>query len=207
MKSRGAWGAGAALAAVAAVLIGASWHRRWGATPAEAAGPLPGDDLISQPVFQSTRAITIEAAPQAVWPWLVQMGMGRGGWYSYDWWLGKLSITPAVSAAAIIEDLQDLKVGDAVDLIDKMVFRVQDLRPNRALVLHADEHQIPLQPWVKSWAFVLEPLEGGATRLIVRERSAWDHKWIGFLTAFTNWLWFVANRRQLKNLKALAEAA
>jgi hypothetical protein len=65
---------------------------------------------------------------------------------------------------------------------------------------------MPLQPWAKSWAFVLEPLAGGATRLLVRERSVWCRKWVGLLTTGTNWLWFLATRRQLKNLKALVEA-
>ncbi|MDR0592837.1 MAG: hypothetical protein LBG60_06185 [Bifidobacteriaceae bacterium] len=207
MRLRSALRISAALAAVGAITVGSRLHRGWGATAAERAAPLPGDDLVRQPIFHSTRAITIEAAPEAVWPWIVQMGMGRGGWYSYDDWAGRVSSVSAVSASAVIPDLQDLKVGDAVDLIDRMVFRVQDLQPNRALVLHADEHQMPLQPWVKSWAFVLQPIEGGSTRLLVRERSVWRRKWVGLLTAFTNWAWFLATRRQLKNLKALAEAA
>jgi hypothetical protein len=168
---------------------------------------LPGDDLIENPVFRSTRAITIEAPPEAVWPWLVQMGMGRAGWYSFDSWAAKVSTVPTTSASAVITHLQDLKVGDPIDLVDRMVFHVQDIQPNRALVLHADEHQVPLQPWIKTWAFVLEPLEGGSTRLIVRETSVWERKWIGVLTAITNWFWFFATRRQLKNLKALVEAS
>jgi hypothetical protein len=134
------------------------------------------------------------------------MGTGRAGWYSSDSLISRFSSAPIVSASTIIQDLQDLKVGDAVDLIDTMVFRVHQLESNRAIVLLADEHQLPLQPWVKSWAFVMEPIEGGATRLLVRERSYWTRTWVGFATAFTNWLWFLLTRGLLRNLKALAEA-
>jgi hypothetical protein len=207
MKPRTAWGIGAALGAIGAIVVGSRSHRGWGATREELAAPLPGDDSVLNPVFRSTRAITIEAPPEAVWPWLVQMGMGRAGWYSYDSWAAKFSSVPTVSATTILPHLQELKAGDPVDLINRMVFHVLDLQPNRALVLHADEHQMPLQPWVKSWSFALQPLEGGSTRLLVRELSRWDRKWVGFLTSFTNWVWFLATRRQLKNLKALVEAA
>ncbi|MDR2373321.1 MAG: hypothetical protein LBD77_04330 [Bifidobacteriaceae bacterium] len=206
MTLRRVWGVGAGLAVVGGIAIGARLHRGWGATADERAAPLPGDDLIANPVFESTRAITIQAAPDSVWPWLVQMGMGRGGWYSYDSWAALISSVPTASASRIIPKFQNLRLGDAVELGDRMVFQVKDLRPNRALVLHADEHQVPLQPWIKTWAFVLEPLEGGATRLLVRERSSWTRRWVGAATAVTGWIWFWATRRQLKNLKALVEA-
>ena len=60
------------------------WHMRWGATDEEAHGAMPGDDLIAG-AGPATRAITIRAAPENVWPWLVQLGYGKAGWYSYDW--------------------------------------------------------------------------------------------------------------------------
>ncbi|MDR1442518.1 MAG: hypothetical protein LBJ02_09070 [Bifidobacteriaceae bacterium] len=206
MKLRTVWWFGAALAAAGAIATGSRLHRRWGATGEEQAAPLPGDELVQNPAFSSTRAITIQAPPSAVWPWLVQVGMGRAGWYSYDSWAAKVSSAPTSSASTVIADLQDLKNGDVIDLIDSVVFRVHDIRPERALVL-AGEYQVPLQPWRKSWAFVLEPVEGGATRLLVRERSAWERRWVGAVTATTNWLWFFATRRMLKNLKALVEAS
>ena len=62
----------------------ARWRRTWGIDPSEAAKPLPGDDLVPVSTAIETRGITIDAPPDAVWPWLVQMGFGRGGWYSYD---------------------------------------------------------------------------------------------------------------------------
>jgi uncharacterized protein YndB with AHSA1/START domain len=206
MKLRSSWSIGAVLAGAGIIALGSRLHRGWGATPAEQAAPLPGDELVPRPIFRSTRAITIQAPPATVWPWLVQVGMGRAGWYSYDSWAALISSVPTTSASAVIPDLQDLKVGDAVDLVDRIFFRVHDIQPEHALVL-SSEYQMPLQPWLKSWAFVLEPVEGGATRLLVRERSDWERKWVGAATAFTNWLWFAATRRMLKNLKALAESA
>jgi hypothetical protein len=61
------------------------WQLRWGATDDEVASVMPGDDVVQQPTFDATRAVTIQARPEAIWPWLVQMGMTRAGWYSYDW--------------------------------------------------------------------------------------------------------------------------
>jgi hypothetical protein len=205
MRQLRAFALGGAVAAAAVVAVGARLHRGWGSTPEERVGPLPGDDLIPNPKFRSTRAITIDARPEAVWPWLVQMGAGRGGWYSYDTLAGLFSGPPTVSATSIVEPLQDLRVGDPVDLVDRMVFSVAELIPGEAMVLLADENQKPLQPWTKSWTFALKPVPGGATRLLVREVSAWDSALVGTATAFTGWLWFLATRRQLLNLKTLVE--
>ncbi|MDR3359937.1 MAG: hypothetical protein LBO20_04690, partial [Bifidobacteriaceae bacterium] len=186
MKAARALGVGAVIAAgAAATAIGAKLHRHWGASAEEAAGPLPGDNLVGQNItFRSTRAITIEAPPEAVWPWLVQMGLGRGGWYSYDKLLGLISPMPTTSASEIKAEFQDLKVADPVELILSMAFTVAELVPNEALVLFA-EHRMPVQPWTKSWAFVLKPLPGGATRLLVRETSHWDSRRVGVATAVT----------------------
>jgi hypothetical protein len=60
------------------------WHLRWGATDGEVSAPMPGDGVIDRPSFNATRAITVAAPPAEVWPWLVQIGFGRAGWYSYD---------------------------------------------------------------------------------------------------------------------------
>jgi hypothetical protein len=94
-----------------------------------------------------------------------------------------------------------------VELILPMMFQVGEIVPNEYLLLVADENQQPLQPWVKTWVFALKPLEGGSTRLLVRETSAWSSWLVGAATACTGWLWFWGTRRQLKNIKALAEAS
>src|SRR5690349_13402587 len=106
----------------AATLVAAAYSppvRRWcltyGATAEEAAGVLPGDELLPDPDVVSTRAVTIGAAPQAVWPWLVQMGSGRGGAYTYDW-IENLFGLNMHSADEILPQFQDLAAGDVLPL-------------------------------------------------------------------------------------------
>jgi hypothetical protein len=84
------------------------WHQRWGATDQEVRAPMPGDDLLAKASFNATRAITIQAPPGAVWPWIVQIGYDRAGWYSYD--LFDHGARP--SARRILPQLQHPKVGD-----------------------------------------------------------------------------------------------
>lgn len=143
------------------------WRNRclsWGATRAEVEGPLPGDDLLETPSVTTTRAVTIEAAPEAIWPWLVQMGPGRGGAYTYDWVENLLGLHMH-SANEILPEFQTLHVGDAARLGRRgPVLRVAALDPQRSLVLSSDDGR-----WV--WALVLVPADGG-TRLISRNRLA-----------------------------------
>lgn len=143
------------------------WRRRcltWGATAQEANGPLPGDDLLAKPELVTTRAVTIDAAPEAVWPWLVQMGPGRGGAYTYDW-IENLYGLNMHSADEILPEFQHLQVGDARRLgRSGAVLRVAALEPQRSLVLRSDDGQ-----WV--WAFTLVP-DGEGTRLISRNLIA-----------------------------------
>ena len=143
------------------------WRRRcltWGATREEASGPLPGDDLLEKPAILSTRAITIDTAPEAIWPWLVQMGPGRGGAYTYDW-IQNLFGLNMHNADEILPAFQDLHVGDGWQLgRSGPVLRVAALDPQRSMVLRSDDGQ-----WV--WAFVLVPA-GTGTRLVSRNRVA-----------------------------------
>ncbi|TNB74251.1 hypothetical protein FHJ30_06055 [Arthrobacter sp. BB-1] len=134
---------------------------RWGTQGEEAVEPLPGDDRVPRPAFQSTRAITIEAPPEQVWPWIVQMGIYRAGFYSHD--LVERAMVRARyvegkhSAARIHPELQNLKVGDQVPYGGGAYATVTEIEPNRHLV--AGE------------AFVLRPLPNNCTRLIVRYRG------------------------------------
>src|SRR6478672_6897855 len=102
-----------AVVGVAAVLR----HRylKWGATSREQAQPLVGDDLLPAVDLSATRAITVDAPADAVWPWLVQLGQGRGGFYSYDW-LEQMVGAGIRSADYIVPELQQLAVGDTVPL-------------------------------------------------------------------------------------------
>jgi hypothetical protein len=157
----------AGLAASAHVASYALWRRQcltWGATPSEAGAELPGDDLLANPYVVATRAVGIDAPAELVWPWLVQMGPGRGGAYTYDWVENILGLNMH-SADAIIPDWQHITVGDAWRLGARgPVLRVEILEPKHALVVRSDDGN-----WV--WALVLEPT-AAMTRLISRNRIA-----------------------------------
>src|SRR6187397_3299325 len=139
----------------------------WGATEEEAGRSLPGDELLEDPAVVSTRAITIDAPPSAVWPWLVQMGSGRGGAYTYDW-IENLFGLGMHSADEILPQFQDLNLGDEIPLgPGRPRMRVEVFEPERALTLRFED-----QNWV--WTFALFP-EGAATRLLSRNRIATPH--------------------------------
>src|SRR2546428_8278858 len=107
------------------------WHLRWGATEEEVRRTLPGDEVVIDPTFDATRAITVEAPPEDIWPWIVQMGFGRAGWYSYD----LLDNFGRRSAKQIIPSLQDVQAGDVVPMGPGGGGpRGKDLSPPEALV-------------------------------------------------------------------------
>jgi hypothetical protein len=140
------------------------WCLSWGATESEAARDLPGDDLLTDAGIVSTRAVHVDAPPSAIWPWLVQMGPGRGGAYTYDW-IENLMGLGMHSADRILPEYQELAVGDAQRLGARgPVLRVAELEPERSLVFRSDDGN-----WV--WAFSLAPDSTG-TRLISRNRIA-----------------------------------
>ena len=111
--------AGAALAgglgSLAYPIFFRRWCLTWGARPEEVSRNLPGDELLADAGIVSTRAITVDAPPGAIWPWLVQMGSGRGGVYTYDWIENLLGLNMH-SARRILPQFQDLKVGDELPL-------------------------------------------------------------------------------------------
>lgn len=136
----------------------------WGATREEAARPLPGDELLDPADIVATRAITIDAPASAIWPWLVQMGPGRGGAYTYDW-IENLFGLDIHSADRIHQEWQDLEVGDVMRSgKGKLGMRVEILEPERILSIRSEAGD-----WV--WTFALVP-ENGSTRLISRNRIA-----------------------------------
>jgi hypothetical protein len=159
------------VAAALAVGAGAAayrlvWRQRlltWGATAAEAAAVMAGDDLLPDADIVSTRAVTISAPPGAIWPWLVQMGSGRGGAYTYDW-IENLFGLGMHSADEVLEEFQNLKVGDA--------FPLGPNRPRMHVALLEPEHSLAFRfedgNWV--WMFAVEPAADGAARLISRNR-------------------------------------
>jgi hypothetical protein len=166
------------IGAVAALSGARRVRRRSGATDAEVCAALPGDDVVSDPMWQSTRAITIAAPPHQVWPWIVQMGFPthRAGWYTPPW-LDRLTFgISATSSDQIRPDLQQLEPGDRVpDSEDWSVyFRVAAVDRQHALVLHSTRHLIkPIRTVDFSWAFVLREIETHRTRLYIRARVSY----------------------------------
>src|SRR5438477_12995456 len=127
------------------------WHLRWGASDEELQRPLPGDDEIQQPLYATTRAVTIKAQPADIWPWLVQMGYQRGGLYSYDWLDRLFGILDRPSATRILPEFQHLAVGDAIPLGWGPSWPVAAIEPDHALVL--DMRNMGGIDWV--WQFGL----------------------------------------------------
>lgn len=163
----GAAGLAVTAAGAAALSYPLLFRRRcltWGARPAEVARPLPGDELLAEADIGSTRAVTIAVPPEAVWPWLVQLGSGRGGAYTYDWIENLLGLDMH-STDEILPQFQDVKVGDEFQLgKGRPAMRVEVLDPARVLTFRFADGN-----WV--WIFALFPEDGG-TRLVSRNRIA-----------------------------------
>jgi hypothetical protein len=174
------------------------WHLSWGATAAESVAAMPGDSLISEPHFAPTRSITIAAPPKVVWPWIVQMGYGRAGWYSYD----RLDNAGRRSASVILPQYQHPEVGDAVPMTgrvnDVTAFRVESFTPGVEML------------WAKpdaTWAWLLRATGDGGTRLVTRVRA----RYIGPTAPLSMMLMelgdFPMMRKCLLGLKSRAEMA
>ncbi|HEY0189103.1 MAG TPA: SRPBCC family protein [Cellulomonas sp.] len=148
---------------------------RWGARQDEVARTLPGDDRLPHADLVATRAITIAAPAEDVWPWLVQLGRGRGGFYSYDV-LENLIGLDLHSADEIVPEWQDVAVGDQVGLAEGVGLEVVVAEPPAAFVLAGapTEQTGAMMPFGFVWAFLLRPgPTEGSTRLVVRERYAY----------------------------------
>jgi hypothetical protein len=169
------------------------WQHRWGATDAEVRRAMPGDDLVPD-AASTTRAITIAAPAEQVWPWLVQLGYGRAGWYSYDW----IDNDGQPSADRILPELQQLQVGDQILMLPEMGPRVREVEPNRFFVAGDQEAGV--------WCLALYPTPRGC-RLISRWRVDWP---LTPATAF--WILlsdpgaFIMERKMLKGIRSRAEA-
>lgn len=205
---------GAALSAVSYRRWLKPRQERWGATDEEIATELPGDGFVAGPAAQFTRAITIGAPREEVWPWIVQLGADRGGFYTYDC-LENLIGFDIHSADEIVEQWQDLEVGDVVhmDRARTSGWYVVDLRPREALVLQMADLAAgrPLRRdeklhWEFLWTFALLEAPGGATRLLVRERVAFGGALTGLLFAPVGLVSFVMTRGMLLGIKSRAES-
>lgn len=187
---------GAVLTALGSLPVLRTWAMQWGSTEAELDTTLPGDDLTPAAHHVVTRAMTINAPASAVWPWLVQLGRGRGGFYSYDV-LENLVGLGIRSTDRIEARLQDLALGDRVHLAEGLALTVRTLEPDHALVLaglpEEDDTGGPgaTMPFRFTWAFVLDEIPGNATRLVVRERYEYLTSSAAFIVepvTFASWL-------------------
>jgi hypothetical protein len=187
------FGAVAAAAAAAGFVAVRTWYRTWGLDGDDSERSLPGDDLVPDASAVDTRTIDLDAPPEAVWPWLIQMGCGRAGWYSYD-----VIDMKGTSARSILPEHQSLEVGDVLPTHPGGGFVVRVLEPDRALVAYMDSDLAQTQAaaasgagadatpanlqaagsfmsgmrdFSASWAFVLDPIGDGRTRLIERVRA------------------------------------
>lgn len=191
------WVVGAlVLLAVVMLLIGLyigvirPWHVRWGATDDEVAHVMPGDDLVPKAVV-TTRAITIDAEPRDVWPWLVQIGFGRAGWYSYDW----IDNDGQPSADRIVPEYQNLQIGDQIEIVPGMGPNVVTIDPAQAIVSAADDRS-------SGWCLGLYPIEGGGTRLISRWRNNWEvTPATAFIIALTDPGAFIMEQKMLRVIR------
>jgi hypothetical protein len=174
---------------------------RWGATDLESDGSLPGDDLIANPDLTATRAITVHTSAEQVWPWIAQLGQGRGGFYSYDV-LENLVGCDIHSADQIVPQWQDITVGDQVKLHPEVGLAVAALERGRSLVLRGG---VPIgnisPPYDFTWAFVLQEQPDGTTRLLVRERYAYTQRWAPFLVEPVTVVSFVMSHKMLRGIR------
>ena len=204
----------AGMASVAAAGVLQTLGRTYGSSADERRRALPGDELVEAPQVITNHATTINAPATSVWPWLVQMGWGRGQWYTARWVDRLLFPRNGASADVIVPELQDLKVGDVV--LDgppeaNCSFSVEGLAENRYLVLHSREHLPP--GWAQrgagidfTWVFVLDDLGDGRTRLLFRCRSRLWPRWVeAFYVAAMIPADFVMSRQMLRGISRRVE--
>ena len=193
---RGTCAAGIAVAVYGVALR--PWHLRWGATEDEVRRTLPGDELVATPMVAATRAITIECPPDEVWPWLVQQGYGRAGWYAY-----RIDNAWRPSPDYVVPEWQHLAVGDVLQTDARSGFTVTELESNHYWVGVIDGERGRI-----SAVQYLEPRADGTTRLVQRVRAYFAPT----LGALAFWVAFdlgdfVFMRKQLLGIKRRAEAA
>jgi hypothetical protein len=179
------------------------WFSRWGTTPEELARVMPGDALIPDATEMSMQAVTVNAPPEDIWPWLVQVGYQRGGLYSYDWLDRLFGFLDRPSATRILPEFQHLAVGDKVPWGRAGTeLTVGVVEPLRALALSHEDRGFK---WV--WQFGLYPLDDRRTRFVTRGSEQVPNNllwWLGMRVMEP--ASFIMTRRFLLGVRQRAEA-
>lgn len=190
---------------------------RWGATAGEVSQNLPGDEFVPSPNYCTTRAISIQAPPARVWPWILQIGYQRGGFYSYDALERLAGLTGLKSTKELAPDWQNIQLEESVLISPVTPLELVVMQPERAFVLHTVMNPFTAEPvatragsaymdW--SWAFILAPTGTASTRLLIRVRAELQPRLLATAPA---WLalepiHFLMERKMLQGIKARAEA-
>lgn len=182
------------------------WHRNWGATEKEVNRQLPGDDLVPEPSDETTRAVTVNAPADDVWPWIVQLGQGRGGFYSYTW-LENLAGAGIHNINRIVPEFQHLEEGDSIRMVREDYWlqspitsmKVKRIDPDRTLVLQGHDGG--------TWTFHLNPIDQMTTRFIVRGRKPRNRTFLGYILRYLTYELphFIMERGMMLGIKGRAE--
>ena len=176
------------------LLVVKPWHMRWGATDDEVTRAMPGDELIPG-AGSATRAITVDATPEVVWPWLVQLGYGKAGWYSYDW----IDNDFRPSADRILPEYQHLRPGDKILMMPEMGFVVDSVNEPLSIVS-------VLEDGSTSWCLGLYPNPSGSTRLVSRWRPKFEMTPATFfLTVLSEPGTFIMEQKMLRTIRDRVE--
>ena len=184
----------------------------WGTRESEATDPLPGDELVPNPKWSYTLGTDVAAPPEAVWPWVAQVGQRRGGFYSYQT-LENLVGCRIQNTTELLPEYQHPEVGEKLYLHPTAPpLRIEIVDPPHALVLFGSPADVAAeQSWgVSTWQFIVRPASPGKSRLLTRGRSDFSPGWVSRL-AFGRFpiepITFVMSRKMLLEIKRLAEAA
>ena len=176
------------------------WHMRWGATDEEVRASMHGDELVPSVTFNATRAITVDAPPERVWPWIVQMGYGRAGFYTYD--IADNGGYP--SADRILDEYQNFEIGDWTFNMNSVFGIELPLSEFDAFKVKAFETSKWLL-WEKTgstWSWLLRQLPNERNRLILRIRARPESL---FWTLFMEFGDAPMAKRMLKGIRSRAE--
>jgi preprotein translocase subunit YajC len=176
------------------------WQHRWGATDEEVLRSMPGDELVQNPSINATRAVTVNARPGDIWPWIVQIGFGKAGWYSYD----IIDNLGRPSADYINPEWQNLKPGDKIFLSSWTYNTVKEMNPFKSILWTGGDSAAT----DGTWAWGLYPVDENHTRLITRMRGRYDWKspWI-ILLLLVDTFDIIMMRKCMLGIKKRAESA